>query len=190
MSVSSHAQTTEACWCGSGPKKEEPREGIIFGLSWKPTLNRFNGADTDTPTSRNPTAMRLLRSASTWALSIFLLLSAGACSILGPNEVEIKVLNQSEGPIFLLAWELQSSHLVDPQPAIQLASDDSRVLSPGASRILRPSDVSGEFEFGDDLRLFLYEVLGETAEFRSTLTLTAGDLREVDNRVTIGGLSP
>lgn len=114
----------------------------------------------------------------------------GACSILTPDEEEIRLLNQTESSILFLAWELQSSHLVDLSPSVTVTPDDDRVLSPGSSRALPPSDISGGFEAGDDLRLFLYEVLDGTAEYRSTLTLSAADLRATGHRIRIRKVSP
>jgi hypothetical protein len=123
-----------------------------------------------------------------------LLLSAalctGACSVLEPGGVEIRVQNRTESSILFLAWELQESHLIDLAPSIELSALDPRVLPPGALRALLPEDVSGGFEAGDHLRIFLYEVTGEIAEYRTALTLSPGDLRATGYRIRIRSLAP
>jgi len=62
---------------------------------------------------------------------------------------------------------------------------DRSVLAPGDSRDVRVSDVSGDFQLGNDLRLFVYEVVGDKGEYRSIVTQTADQLRESDYRIVI-----
>ena len=104
-----------------------------------------------------------------------LVLACGACSILEPDEQAIRVENGSEAAVLFLAWELQSSHLLDLAPSFQVNPDDGRILPPGKSRILAESEISGGFQVGDDLRFFLYDVVEDTADYKTTVTLTAGE---------------
>ncbi len=119
--------------------------------------------------------------------SIVLVLAVTSCSILGPDEDKIKVVNGTGVTVFFLAMELQASHLFDPAPTVVVEPSDSRVLPPGASRSLPMKDIAGPFQLGDDLRFFLYEVVGDTAVSRPIVTLTARELRDSDYRVTFSG---
>ncbi len=119
-----------------------------------------------------------------WISSVVLLAALASCSILEPDEDKIKVVNDTGVPLVFLAMELQTSHLFDPAPTISVEPNDPRVLLAGASRSLPMKDVEGGFRLGDDIRFFLYEVVGDTAESRSILTRTAKDLEDANFRVS------
>ena len=55
-------------------------------------------------------------------------LSAGACSILDPTDTGIFVSNRTGFSVFLSAWELQSSHLIDLNPSISTSSQSRLIL--------------------------------------------------------------
>jgi hypothetical protein len=107
--------------------------------------------------------------------------------MLGPDEDKIKVVNGTGVPIVFHAMELQASYLFDPAPFFPVEPNDPRVLSPGARRSLRMKDIDGPFRLGDDIRFFLYEVVGDTAQSRPIVTLTAKELRDSDYRVSFAG---
>ena len=123
------------------------------------------------------------------SLSLAGVILASSCSILSPSDPGITVRNQTGSSILLLAWELQASNLIDLRPSITLVDDGPLVLEAGVARFLHPEEISGGFRPGDDLRVFVYEVLGETAEYRSTLTVRASRLRANGGCVTIRTLS-
>ena len=132
--------------------------------------------------------MKRPRTTGTLLLALATAAFGEACSILEPEEIEIRIVNRSERPILYFAWELQSSHLVDLKGSFPIPSNDARVLPPGASRILLPSDVSGEYRREDHLAVFVYEVLDDRAEFRTALTVSPRDLRSSGNRIRVRDL--
>lgn len=133
--------------------------------------------------------MILFRNLVARTLFLVWVISASCCSILDPSPPGITVRNQTENPILLLAWEAQASNLIDLNPTITLSDAGFRVLDAGATRPLRPEEIAGGFRSGDDLRIFIYEILGDTAEYRWSLTVTASRLRADDGRVIIRTLS-
>jgi len=63
------------------------------------------------------------------------------------------------------------------------------ILQAGESRHLRRWEIAGGYRPGDDIRVFVYEVTGETAEFRTSVSATASELRENRRQVTVYTLS-
>lgn len=125
------------------------------------------------------------RKTSIWSLLILSILVCGACSILDPEDVSIEVKNRTESSIYFQAWDLEASHLVDLSASGRVTPNPAHILRPGASRVLRPWEVSGDFQIGNDLRIFIYEVLGDLGEYRSMVTLTGEQLRRLGHDVTI-----
>ena len=112
----------------------------------------------------------------------------GSCSILDSDSPEIRLMNDSGSSVAYLAWEREASNLFDPAPTIDLSSSDVPVLTPGATRVLRRSEIEGGFQAGDDLRLFLYQVSGDLVELRAVRTVMARELRNANFRVVLDGL--
>ena len=131
--------------------------------------------------TQSPTFRRL----TIWSLLAFSIHASVACSIIEPEDGSIRIRNRTEASIFVDVWDLESSYLLDLLVAGQISPDPDQVLAPGDSRVVRVSDVSGDFQLGNDLRLFVYEVVGDKGEYRSIVTQTADQLRESDYRIVI-----
>ena len=119
-------------------------------------------------------------------LSLFVvgLLTAG-CTSTGPEDQEILVVNETGVVIHFLAYELEASHLVDPNPAFEFTPGEVPVLQPGASRNLQLDDIGGDFRVGQDLRLFIYQITDDWAELSTRLTVPAEELRSSNFRIEI-----
>ena len=112
------------------------------------------------------------------------MLTAG-CNSTGPEEQEILVVNETEGVVFFMAIDLETSHLVDPIPSFEYTPGEVPVLQPGASTKLQLDDIFGEFRVGEDLVLFIYRITDDLAELSTLLTLTAEELRSSNFRIEI-----
>jgi len=116
-------------------------------------------------------------------------LMAAACGILGPDGVEeIRVINRTDVPIHVQVWELETAYLVDPAPSFTLDPATDPVLEPGTFRRFQPEEVLGSYEPGEGLGIFVFEVQGEVAYFRTSLQLTGAQLRHREGRVPVKGL--
>lgn len=116
-------------------------------------------------------------------LPVLLPLLAGGCSDLLPDGTDIRVENETGGPVTFLAMEREMTHRFDPAPSYHIDPADERILPDGGSRRIPPEEIPGPFRFGDDLRFFLYEVVADTAYLRTILTRTASQLRGSGFRV-------
>jgi hypothetical protein len=127
---------------------------------------------------------RLRRRSAGWCILAGLCL-VGSCSILDPDPSGIVVRNRTGTSIAVLAWELESTHRLDLSPSVTVSSCAVQVIDDGASRFLAFDEISGGFRRGDDLRLFIFEVLGLTAEYRRVVTVSASRLGDRDYEVTL-----
>ena len=105
---------------------------------------------------------------------IFLSLMMMSCSSLGLED-EIPVTNHTSSTVYVDFWDLESSHLVDPAPAFPIDSDVSGFfIQPDKSSAFSKSDIKGDPE-AEIIRLFLYEIRGDSAYFHSTFTVSSFD---------------
>jgi hypothetical protein len=111
-----------------------------------------------------------------------------ACSILEPEEAGIRVLNRTVVPIHVLAWEQEASYLVDPVPSFDFLPGEITIIPPGGSQAFSPQEISGGYETGDGVALFVYEVEGTTAVLRTLESFTRLELRKADYRIRISEL--
>jgi hypothetical protein len=119
-------------------------------------------------------------------LSLFVVaMLAAGCSSTGPEDQEILVVNETEGVIYFLAFELEASHLVDPIQSFEYIPGEIPVLQPGASMNLQLDDIGGDFRVGQDLRLFIYRITDDRAELSTLLTVPAEELRSSNFRIEI-----
>ena len=104
------------------------------------------------------------------------------CDMLGKgaNEFEeVRLVNNMAEEIWILALELQSSHLFDPMDWIYF--DDSVSLQSWAPGAEQPITMIEEYGYGDDIRLFIYTKGTVTVDGRPPVDITAlilGPLRD------------
>jgi len=120
-----------------------------------------------------------------WFSLIVVATASAGCSSMGLEDQEISVVNETEMVVYFLAYELQASHLVDPSPGFEYTPGEVPVLQPGASMKLELDDIGGDFTVGQDLRLFIYEIIDDWAEYSTLLTVSAEELRSSDFRIEI-----
>lgn len=120
-------------------------------------------------------------------LGLFVLdLLAASCGILDPEDVDrIRVANRTEAPLFIQVWDLETSYLVDPAPFFTLDPSMHPILEPGDSRVFKTEDVQGDYESGNGVGIFVFEIQEDLAYFRTVLQVTGRQLRERDGRVRI-----
>jgi hypothetical protein len=120
------------------------------------------------------------------ALPLLWLLSS--CSILGPGDPEeIRITNRTDVAIHVQVWELQASYIVDPAPSFALDGSREGVLLHDETLSLQPEDVNGPYAAGKDLAIFLFEVQGDTAFFRTVQHVAWKEIRDGNGRVLIQG---
>lgn len=79
------------------------------------------------------------------------------CDMPGESAREfegVRLVNNTTKQVWILAMELQSSHLFDPMPLIDF--DDSGALQAWASGEEQEFTILEGYAYGDDIRLFIY----------------------------------
>lgn len=122
------------------------------------------------------------------AVGLILVVIFAACEIIAPHENPedvITLVNRTGKPLIYMAYELEDSHLVDPNLHFKVGPNQERLLQPGESITLTSQEIQGDYRPGDDVRFFLWEVTNGEAELKGMLTLTYEELRQRDFRVEI-----
>ncbi len=81
--------------------------------------------------------------------------------------------------------ELESAHLYDPQETVPVSPGDERVIPDGCSAVYGVDDVQGDYEPGDDVRFFVWDVVGDSAYLGPLRTVTGEELRALEYRVVL-----
>ncbi len=111
-----------------------------------------------------------------------------ACSILDPEENEVRVANRTGSAIHVMVWEEEAAYLVDPAPAFEFEDGGISVIQDGGSRVFPPKEIQGGYEKGDGVTLFVYEIQGNTAVLRTLDSLTGRELRAKGYRILLRDL--
>lgn len=133
--------------------------------------------------------------ASRAVLMLTLCVGIAACPLLRIDDDEpgpdsgILLVNLTSKPLVYLALELEESHLVDPNPRLDVTPEHERFIEEGASELVANASIRGKYEPGDTVRFLLYEVTENEAVLKDALTVTAADLERLDYRVEVRELS-
>jgi hypothetical protein len=119
------------------------------------------------------------------ALTLLLTVIPPACSILDPDPDEVRVANRTGSSIHVIIWEQEAAALVDPAPSFDFVPGAITILAPGEVRTFPPEEIQGEYEPGDGVVLFVYEIQGNTALLRTLESLTRRELRSAGYRIRI-----
>jgi len=131
---------------------------------------------------------RWLHVAPGLAFVLLLAVLPSACSILDPEEDEVRVANRTGSPIHVMVWEAEAAYLVDPAPAFEFEDGGISIIEDGGSRVFPPEEIQGGYEKGDGVTLFVYEIQGNTAVLRTLDSLTRRELRATGYRILIRDL--
>ena len=96
------------------------------------------------------------------------------CNVLeeGADEFNgVRLVNNMTEEVWILAMELESSHLIDPMPWIDF--DDSGALQAWASGEEQEITRLQGYTYGDDIRLFIYTKGTITVDGRPPVVITA-----------------
>lgn len=119
-------------------------------------------------------------------LSLFLLIAAflWSCEELGMNSMQLT--NNTRQMTYYQALTVEASHLIDLNPAFSINTDnrEKRIIPPGDTATLYEEDISG-YDFGDDVKFFFYEVVGDSAYISGGLELTHKQLLKLRFHVVI-----
>lgn len=119
------------------------------------------------------------------SFTLLLTVALSACSILDPDEEEVRVANQTGSPIHVIVWEREAATLVDPAPSFEFVPGGISIIEPDGVRKFPPEEIQGEYERGDGVTLFVYEIQENTALLRTLESLTGRELRSVGYRIRI-----
>lgn len=123
---------------------------------------------------RTPSAILIL----SWLLA--------SCSILDPEDPEvIRVINNTSSSIYVQAWELESSYLVDPVPSFPFDPSEHSAILPGESQRFLPEEIDGPWEPGLGVALFIFEIEETTAVLKTLRQVPARELRNREGRIRI-----
>ena len=109
--------------------------------------------------------------------SIFVLsLVVFSCSLLG-SEDKISVTNHHSSTVFVAVWDFESSNTVDPAPAFPVESNHISAfpIKPAVSSTLSKNEIQGDSD-AEKLRLFLWEVKGDSAYYQKSFTFTSQEI--------------
>lgn len=98
------------------------------------------------------------------------------CSLLG-SEDKISLTNHHSSTVFVGVWDFESSNTVDPAPAFSIDATHISVfpIKPGASSTLSKNEIQGNSD-AEKLRLFLWEVKGDSAYYQKSFTFTSQEI--------------
>ena len=133
---------------------------------------------------------RLFAFAIRYLLVTGLIIGLAGCSLLSDDFKGITIVNAMDEPLYALGVEKELSHRLDISfkiPLDKIASEEGVLLQTGASATLRQEDVIGEYDSDKALRLFLYEVRGDTAYNTSFRDFAPSDLEQGDFRIEVSG---
>jgi len=118
-----------------------------------------------------------------------LLLATAGCSFLSDDFDGLTVVNAMDDSFVFFGVDRELSHRMDPLsriPVDAVAPDDGTFfLAPDESRVVREADIDGGVGPDQTLRLFLYEVRGDTAYAAGLRDVPYDDLDHRDFRVAI-----
>ena len=115
-----------------------------------------------------------------WAM-IILLIAASGCNLINPEdaiserESVIVLFNAAASPLFAFAMDENAAIAFDPNPSLDFAQDDARLIASGTSRTLKEDDIQGTFGEGAALYFFWYLPADTTAEGAVTFRLVGTD---------------
>ena len=124
-------------------------------------------------------------------LVVGLLIGLGGCSFQADDFNVITVINNTAEPLVVWATE-EPSGPVDPNPALSMnavRSDQKKfVTGAGTSVTLNREDIKGAYTSDQTLWVFLYEVRGDTAFYKTIEQFTYDELAQRDFRIEISAL--
>lgn len=104
---------------------------------------------------------------------LFLSLVIFGCSNMNSNSnQQIKITNNHSSTIMVDLWDLNSSNTVDPSPAVSVEKVPFLQIDPSESIIVNKDDIQGEKE-SEFIRLFLYEVSGDSAFYQTSFSFNS-----------------
>lgn len=108
-----------------------------------------------------------------------------SCGVVDPVPAGVVLTNVGDATLLALVLERETANVVDPNPRFPVEPDDPRILPPGADRSYDAADIIGGYERGQDLRVFIYEVIAGEAVWEGAKTLTHGEMDARDFRMDI-----
>jgi hypothetical protein len=126
---------------------------------------------------------------STGLVFVGLLLGGMGGSFLSGDFAGFAVVNTLDEPVVFVGVDRDRSHQMDLRSRIPLDAVDSTdgrfLLAPEASQTVRAADVDGGAGPGETVRLFLYDVRGDTAYAARLRDVSYGELRGDGFRIEI-----
>lgn len=131
------------------------------------------------------TAVRSLLLAGLLASCVLL----SACGdVVGSSGGALRIVNATEQALLYVAYELEESHAVDPNPELRVEDHPDRLVASGESSAMRVDGYSA----GDDVRVFLYAVppqdVAGPVQLTRMITVTRGELERAQRRVIVDEL--
>ena len=99
-----------------------------------------------------------------------------SCGVVDPGPDGVVLTNASDITLLALVVERETSNVIDPNPRFDVEPDDPRIMPPGADRSYDAADIIGGYERGQDLRVFIYEIIAGEAVWEGVKTLTHGEM--------------
>ena len=103
------------------------------------------------------------------------------CSLFGDGERQkIKINNSSSEQVLISVWDLETSHTldIDIAPVVPVEGTSFHPIDADESINYREKEIEGDYSSGDNTRLLLYEVEGDSAYSKGLFDMSA-DVRKV-----------
>ena len=110
-------------------------------------------------------------------------------SMLSCEKFEIdslKLTNNTSQSVYFMVMTVEISALIDLNPIFPIDNEDRRnkIITPGNTASVSENEIMG-YNPGDDLQLYFYEVIRDTAYFSGGLQLTNKKLQELKFQVVL-----
>ena len=120
---------------------------------------------------------------------IALVLLLMTLSMLSCEKFEIdslKLTNITSQSVYYMVMTVEISTLIDLNPIFPIDSEDRRnkIITPGKTASVSENEIMG-YNPGDDLQLYFYEIIRDTAYFSGGLRFTNKKLQELKFQVVL-----
>jgi hypothetical protein len=122
------------------------------------------------------------------ALLVLLFLQVGCSVLLPDSDFRTTLVNRTDKPLIYSAMTSEVAAVVYMGytfPVGPGSRESAAFVQPGESTTLTREEIMGEYEPGENVVFFLYEVNGDTATWKDTFAMTRKDLERRHFRLEI-----